>query len=306
MIAGEVAATYVDLRVAQQRLGVAQRQEEEANQILRLVGLERSAGIVGDEEVHHARADLAGAAAAVAPLEAAAEAALQELAALTDTMAEALRSQLTQGVAVPMAPRAVPVGIASDLLKRRPDVRRVERELAAATADLGSAVAAQFPRLTLVGAGGLDSVRAGDLGAAASRYWNLAPQLSIPLFAGGRLRAQVKAAEAARDAAVANYRASVLRALAETESAIARYAAARTRMSAAEDASKALGGSVQAVERRQASGEASMIEVLAARRSADQAHDQQLSAIGDFSRAYVALNRSLGGGWRAGGVRDPP
>jgi outer membrane protein TolC len=92
------------------------------------------------------------------------------------------------------------VGLPADLLRRRPDIRQAERELAAATADIGVAVAEQYPRLVLVGSGGWDSIHAGNLTAAASRFWNVGPQLSLPLFTGGRLKNQVTAREAARDA----------------------------------------------------------------------------------------------------------
>ena len=111
-------------------------------------------------------------------------------------------------------------------------MRRAERDLAGATAAVGAAVAAQFPRLSLVGAAGFDSIRTGDLTSAASHYWTMAPQLTLPLFAGGRLRSDVRSAQADLDAAIATYRNTVLQALADVESCIVRYAAAATRHAA--------------------------------------------------------------------------
>jgi outer membrane protein TolC len=161
---------------------------------------------------------------------------------------------------VPATLTQAPVGLPADLLRRRPDIRQAERELAAATADIGVAVAEQYPRLVLVGSGGWDSIHAGNLTAAASRFWNVGPQLSLPLFTGGRLKNQVTAREAARDAALAAYRQKVLAALADTETALLRYQQEAQRQQA-----------LQAVELADCSGwrgsfrvgEAAQTEVLA-------------------------------------------
>jgi NodT family efflux transporter outer membrane factor (OMF) lipoprotein len=298
VVASEVATSYVDLRVAEGRLAIAAHRSAAAEEARRLVELARSAGVLGDDEVHRAEVDLANASAMTAPLRASTESSLFALAALTGLPTDDIRRRLSVHGSVPRPSGSVPVGLSSEVLKRRPDVRRAERELAASTADVGSAVAAQFPRLSLIADGGLDSIHFGNLGSAASRYWNIAPQLSLPLFTGGRLRSQVKQAEAAREAALAAYRGQVLRALADAESSIVRYAAARARATAAEQAATALSGNVETVELRRAAGESSKIDVLAATRSVDDAQDQRVAAAGDVARAYVALNRSLGGGWQ--------
>jgi outer membrane protein TolC len=192
----------------------------------------------------------------------------------------------------------VPVGLPADLLRRRPDVRHAERELAAATADVGAAIAAQFPRLSLVGAAGLDSIRSGDLTSAASRYWTIAPQLTLPLVAGGRLRSGVRAAQANLDAAVATYRGTVLRAVADAESSIVRYGAALTRLSAFGAAADARESNLAAIRQRQEAGDASMVDLLAAERAADDATEQRTLAAVEVAARYIALNKALGGGWQ--------
>ena len=300
IVASEVAASYVDARVSEARLAVARDRRAASAEIRRLVELQRKAGIVGDDDFHRAQADAAVADSSVPPLESSLEASVFGLAALTGIPADEIRLRLVGHPGIPQAPRSVPVGLSSEVLKRRPDVRRAERELAAATADVGSAVAAQFPRFSLVADAGLDSVRSGELASAASRYWNVAPQLSVPLFAGGRLRGQVKAAEAARDAAVASYRGSVARALSDVESSFVRYAAARARSEAADTAAVALDATVENVERRRTAGDASSVDVLVAKRASDDTREQQIIAVGDASRSYIAVNRALGGGWQSG------
>jgi NodT family efflux transporter outer membrane factor (OMF) lipoprotein len=220
------------------------------------------------------------------------------LAALTGEPLESLAPRLATPGAIPAVPSTTPVGLPSELLRRRPDVRHAERELAAATADVGSAVAAQFPRLTLIGDFGWDSVNTGTLTSAASRYWNYGPQLTVPLFEGGRLRGQVEAAQAARDAALASYRASVLRAFSDTESSIVRYAAERRRESELDAAAASRDASLALERQRYEAGDASKIDVLAAERLANQAADQRAASAGQLAQDYIALGKALGGGWQ--------
>ncbi|MBS0393048.1 MAG: efflux transporter outer membrane subunit [Proteobacteria bacterium] len=298
VVAAEVADAYVAYRTAAQRRGLAARMVADADAARELVALQTHAGVASVTDQHRAEAERLTAAATVPALDAQARTATLRLAALTGEAPTALEARLGEPRAIPPAPTTAPVGLPADVLRRRPDVRRAERELAAATADVGSAVAAQFPRLSLVGDFGWDSVRSGELARAASRYWNLAPQLTLPLFAGGRLRGQADAARAARDAALGSYRSTVLRALSDTESSMVRFAADRDRFADLDAAASALAASVALEQRRFEAGDASMLEVLAARRTADQAADQRAAEAGQLAQDYIALGKALGGGWR--------
>jgi NodT family efflux transporter outer membrane factor (OMF) lipoprotein len=298
VVAAEVTMAYVDYRVAVERLGLARRNAAVLEETLQLVRLERQAGVASDVELHRAHAEQASASAVPPTLEAEARAALFRLAALTGESAAALTSRLESARPVPATPAATPIGMPSDLLRRRPDVRRAERDLAAATADVGSAVAAQFPRLSLVGDFGWESVRTGDLTAAASRYWNPGPQLTLPLFAGGRLKGQVEAAEATRDAALASYRSVVLRAFADTETSLIRFANERARAASLAAAAETLDAGLVLERQRFAAGDASQLDVLAAERSLTQASDQRVASAGQAALEFVALQKALGGGWQ--------
>ena len=298
VVAAEVAGSYIDYRVYAERFDLARRSADSFAETERLTRLSEQAGLASTAERLRAEADAASAQAVVPPLEAAGRAALFRLAALSGEAAQTLAQRLAAPQPVPAPPEAVPVGLPAELLRRRPDVRRVERELAAATADVGVAVAAQFPRLTLVGDFGWDSVHSGSLTAAASQYWNAGPQLSIPLFAGGRLRAQADAARAARAAALASYRATVLGAFADTESALIRYANQRRRSINLASTERALESAVVLQQQRVAAGDASRLELLAAERSLEQAADQRTEGSGQAALDFVALQKSLGGGWQ--------
>lgn len=298
VVAAGVADAYVDYRDSSLRLGPARDAAAAARETARLTGLELTAGVASESERARAEADAQAAAAAVPPLEAAQQSALFQLASLVGAPVGDLRTQLGSQAPLPAPPAEVPAGLPADILRRRPDILHAERELAAATADVGSAVADQYPRLTLVGDGGWDSIHPGTLTNAASRYWNLSPQLTLPLFAGGRLHAAVAASEAARRAALESYRSTVLKALADAESAIVRYASEQQRSTALAVASARLANAASLEERRYSAGDASRIEALAAQRAADQALDALLVSQALLVQDYVALAKSLGGGWQ--------
>ena len=298
VLAAEVANTYVDYRANCERLSLARRTLAGLDETLRLVTLQEHAGVASEQDRRRAESERLGAEGSVAPLEAAVQADRYQLASLTGHNEQVLARELDDVRPIPSVPDDVPVGMPSDLLRRRPDVRHAERELAAATADVGSAVAAQFPRISLLGDFGWDSVRSGDLARAASRYWNLAPQLTLPLFAGGRLRYQVKAAEAARDAALAGYRGTVLRAFTDAELSLVRFAADRARTASLATAAATLDANVDLERRRYAAGEVAMIDVLVAQRTADQAADQRAASAAALARDFIALGKALGGGWQ--------
>ena len=297
VVAAEVAGAYVDYRAGAERLALARRTAASLAESLRLVALEEEAGIASQTERRRAEAECLAATGAMPPLEAQMGSALTELAALTGQRTESIAARMTGHEGIPVVPTSTPVGMPSEILLRRPDVRRAERELAAATADIGGAIAAQFPRLSLVGDFGWDSVRSGVLTSAASRYWDIAPQLTLPLFAGGRLKGNVRAAKAARDAALGSYRSAVLLAFADTESSLIRYSTERSREASLAATALTLKAALELERRRYGAGDTSMLDVLAAERAVTQAEDQHAASRAQLARDYITLGKALGGGW---------
>ncbi len=297
VLAAEVVSGYVGYRVGQQRVALAGETLAAYAQTAQLVDLQRAAGLASELERLRAAAELRSAEAVVPPLQAETASALYRLAALVGQQPAALAPRLAAAAPVPTSPDAVPVGLPSDLLRRRPDLRRAERELAAATADVGVAVAEQYPRFSLTGDVGLDSIRSGDLTSAASRYWNFGPQLTVPLLAGGRLRAQVSAREATRDAALQSYRAAVLGALADTESALIRYAGEQARATSLAASQTALDRTLALARQRFGVGETAFTDVLDVQRQRNQLADQQLQSAGQLALDFASLHKALGGGW---------
>jgi NodT family efflux transporter outer membrane factor (OMF) lipoprotein len=194
-------------------------------------------------------------------------------------------------------PPAVPAGLPADLLERRPDVAEAERQLASANARIGVAKAAFFPVLTLTGSGGYVSGDIDTLFKWDSRTWSIGPSLSLPIFAGGRNRANYKRSLAAFDETVARYRQRVLVAFGEVENSLSGI---RHLIDQAAAQQRAVANARRAAELatdRYRSGIVSYLEVVDASRDALQAERANAQLAGQRLIAGVQLVKALGGGW---------
>ena len=189
-VAAEVANTYLSLRVAQQELANARAELERQQRFEHLVGARARGGLVTGQDLAQQSSERAAAAAAVPVLEAEAKAEIHALGVLVGTTPEALASQLSNPKAIPIAP-SIPAGLPSDLLRRRPDIRSAERNLAASTADIGVATADLYPRISLTATPALISTALATLLSWGSRNYSAGPSLAWPLFDGGKRRATV-------------------------------------------------------------------------------------------------------------------
>jgi outer membrane protein TolC len=197
-------------------------------------------------------------------------------------------------MAVPPAPAA---GLPSDLLNRRPDLRSAEQDLRAANADVGVSLAERYPSFSLVGNAGWNSIQSGSLLQNASRTWSLGPQFSLPLFNQGRLKAQVRADQAAYDAALASYHKAVLEALADVDVAFTRLAQDERQRGQLLDAEARQQQLLDLARLQFQAGDTSRIPVLQAERSLLAQRDQTLQAQSQSLTALVAVYKALGGGW---------
>src|SRR5438876_9730987 len=194
-------------------------------------------------------------------------------------------------------PPAVPAGIPAELLERRPDVAEAERQLASANARIGVAKAAFFPVLSLTGSGGYVSGDIDSLFNWESRAWSIGPSLSLPIFAGGRNRANYKRSQASFDEAVARYRQQVLVAFGEVENSLSGI---RHLVDQAAAQQRAVANARRAAELatdRYRSGIVSYLEVVDASRDALQAERANAQLAGQRLIAAVQLIKALGGGW---------
>jgi NodT family efflux transporter outer membrane factor (OMF) lipoprotein len=212
---------------------------------------------------------------------------------------EALRAQLERQQPIPPVPPEVPIGLPSDLARRRPDIRQAEANLHAATAEIGVAISNYFPQLTLTAEGGFQAEGLSQLIQTASRFASLGPAIELPIFEGGRLRATVRLQRVkAKEAAVA-YAQTVLAALQQVEDALAAYGADQARRTSLETAVTASRSARSLARERYQSGVASFIDVLDAERTEEQNEVSLADAQTAVSADLVQLYRALGGGWES-------
>ncbi len=194
-------------------------------------------------------------------------------------------------------PPEVPVGLPGDLLRRRPDILKSEADLHAATAKVGQAKVQLFPSITLGGVGGLQSIHADSLTDWASRFWIGGAQVSIPIFEGGKLKAQIRTADVQMKEAALNWRSTVLSAYHDADNALVAYADEQRHAAALSRALADARRSDLLMRSRYKNGFVSMIEVLDTQRTLHQAEQQALQSNVAASTDLVALYKALDGNW---------
>jgi multidrug efflux system outer membrane protein len=298
----DVATDYFALRTADAEISVQLRTIQSYQQNLNLTNSRFQGGISTQLDVDQAEATLAAAQAQLATLR-------SQRAQLEHAIA-VLLGHPPEGFSIAyhpldIRPPAIPAGLPSDLLERRPDVAAAERRVAAQNAQIGVAIAAYFPVLNLTGQTGFDS---GDLGLLfnwESRIWSYGPNIQFPIFEGGQISAQVKEARAAYEENVANYRESVLVAFQNVEDSLSslRYLA---QQQAAEDrAYKAYQAALDLTNSRYTTGLVSYFDVITAQGLALGAEQTDVQIRGNRIATTVQLIKALGGGWADSYVMKP-
>jgi multidrug efflux system outer membrane protein len=303
-IQAEVAIDYFSLRSLDAQDQLLEETAVAYRRSLELTQNRRKGGIATDLDVSQAETQLASTEAQIPAVQLQRANFLHALAALCGQPAPTfevslIKDALAAAKGVFDAGPGIPVAVPSELLERRPDIAAAERHMAAANADVGLACAAFFPRVMLNGLAGFQSIDANTLFNWESRVWSVGPSLSLPIFTGGRNRAQLAAARAAYDAALANYRQTVLSAFQDVED---QLAAQRLLALQAEKESAALKSAHRTLDismTKYKGGVITYLEVAIAQ-SAALAHEEtvvQLSA--QRLAASVSLIKALGAGWAA-------
>ncbi|HZU63846.1 MAG TPA: efflux transporter outer membrane subunit [Novosphingobium sp.] len=293
-LAAEIARTYTQMRADQARRANWEGQEAALAALATLQQARLAAGEATRDEALAATQRLESARAQLAGARGDATADAYALAQLTGQPPEALAGLIGTAAPLPAAPAVALVGLRSDVLARRPDVRGAVADLAAAHADVKAARAALFPSLSLTGSVGQQARTTGTFTAADSTRYSLGPSLHWPVFAGGQLRAQLRGARADADAAAARYGKAVLTALADSETAANRLARAADASAAAASAASAAEATGALADARFIQGEDSRAQALEARLAALSADNAAISARAAHTAAYVALGKALG------------
>jgi NodT family efflux transporter outer membrane factor (OMF) lipoprotein len=293
----EVARDYIQLRGVQTELQIARDNIKTARQSLSLTQQRAAGGVTTDLDVANASAQLSSTLAQIPSLEQQEAALINALSLLLGQPPNALRDELATAKPVPPVPPRVPVGIPSELARRRPDIRAAEAQLHAATADIGVAKANFYPSLNLTGSIGLQSLQLSSLFNLNSKQYSMGPGLTIPIFQGGQLTATLHLREAQQQEAALNFQKTVLQAWHDVDNALTAYQAEQARRDELIQAVTQNQRALSLAQSRYQQGVADFLSVLDAERSLLAAQLQLADSTTTVSSNLVALYKALGGGW---------
>ena len=296
-LTARVAASYYGLLALDAQVELTRRTLALREESLALQRRRRAAGVISDYELRQLEAEAATLRAQLPPLERDREVEEAALAALLGRSPRAVFESAVARAALAeaAAATAVPAGLPSELLLRRPDLVEAERRLAAADARVAEARAAHFPAISLTGFLGSESAELGDLFTGPAGIWSFAAALAQPIYGGGRLQARRDAAAARERAALAQYQGAVRNAFREVRQALAAQARARESFEAQAERVRALEETLRLARLRYASGIASQLDVLDAERGLLAAQTARVDALRAQRAAVADLYRALGG-----------
>jgi outer membrane protein, multidrug efflux system len=295
---GDVARNYIDLRGAQRRLAVARANLKTQQDSLDLTRVRFNAGLASDLDVARAEAQINTTAAQIPNIESSLKQAAYNLDLLLGLSSGALWSELEKEVDIPGLPPEILVGLPSDLLRRRADIRFAERRLAAATAQVGSAIADLFPKFSLTGIYGLQSISASDWFMGRSRYWSIGPTITWPIFDAGRIRANIDIRNAQQEQALYQYEKAVLAAFGDVEKSLVNYSQEQVRYRSLNDAVAANRRAVEMANELYIRGLNDYLNVLDSQRALYVTETELALSEATMASNLVALYKALGGGWQ--------
>ncbi|MBZ2209258.1 efflux transporter outer membrane subunit [Massilia soli] len=303
-VAAETANQYYSLRACEQLLNVASQDAVSRRDSARLTSMAAEAGFQAPANAALARASAADASNRATQQRAQCDIEVKALVALTAVAEPELRKRLAASRPAEPAPIAI-AALPAQVLAQRPDVYAAERDVAAASFEVGSAQAQRYPRLSLQGMVGAANFRSGGENTELTA-WTIGPlALTVPIFDAGTRRANVAAARANYDDAVVRYRATARQAVREVEEALVRLDSAAARTSDAQTALDGYRAAFVAAEDRYKGGFGSLLELEDARRTRLAAENAVIALQRERNAAWIALYRATGGGWTGAAQTEP-
>ena len=301
---GDVAKNYADLRANQAGLSITRRNVEAQQQTVEVARERFKLGLTTYLDVAQAEAQKASTESNLPTIEASIKQSIHRLGILLGKEPNALKAELSAIRPIPQPNGVMATGLPSDLLARRPDLRQVERQLAAASADIGVATAELYPKFDLTAGLGLQGNSVSKfLKASSGRYWSLVPGVTWNLFDGGKARATVKNKRAVYEENLAKYHASFLTALEDVENALAAYYAEQTKRRILVESVSANQEAVTLAKERYRKGLTNFLDVLTAENSLYTAQSNLSKSEANLLTDLISLYKALGGGWNAADVR---
>ena len=298
VVVADVVRAYIDLRGFQLRDGILHQADSLLQESSKIVQIRYQRGITNELDVQLATRELATLEAQIAPVEAQISAAEYSLAVLLGEYPETLLGELSAPGLIPTMPPPAAPGVPLDLLKRRPDIQQAERQLAAATARIGVATANLFPQVEVVGAIGSQEQGLGTTPSVAKHIWSLGPGAVWPILDFGALDAQVDIADLNARSKMAEYRKAILNAVQEVDGALRAFQADQDRLDKLGEAVMSGQRAVDLANARYDRGLTDFLNVVDAERQFYDLQEQYAQAQVAQGDEFVALYKSLGGGWQ--------
>lgn len=293
----EVALNYTDVRVLQARMDVVEKNIVLQNQTHELVQSLYDSGLSGGLEMQQAKYNLENTRSQVPVLRISLEEAKNRIALLLGEAPGSVHGALKTHGPVPVCPPEIAVGVPADVLRQRPDIRRAERKLAAQTARIGAATADLYPKLSLTGSIGYESLDPDRLFLAGSRSWGFGPRITWPIFRAGSIRSNIEVQSALQEELLGRYEFVVLNALGEVENQLTVYMEEQIRKQNLKEARHAAMLALDLALNQYRAGMTDFTDVLDAQRSLLSFEDNLIQSEGNIVSGLVRLYKALGGGW---------
>lgn len=295
----ELARDYIELRDTQDLLQIAKENLAIANGALKLTRDRAREGVTTDLDVSNAAAQVENIESLIPTLESQSETTINAIGLLLAQEPGALRQTLAEPRDVPPLPAQVPIGFPSELVQRRPDIRKAEAELHAATAKIGIAKADFYPRITLNGSAGLQSLQLSSLGSWASGQFVAGPSITLPIFEGGRLKGMLQLREAQQQEAAIVYKQTVLNAWREVDDALVTYDGEQRRRDRLSLAVSMNERALAVARDRYKAGALDYLDVLNVQRQLLDAQSNLQKSKAAAATNLITLCKALGGGWES-------
>lgn len=294
----EVARNYVELRGFQRRTEIAKKNITLQQESVELTQARFNAGLTSEVDVAQAKSLLATTQSTIPALDAGVQRAIHRLSVLSGRHPGALLSELAVVGEIPAVPQSVGLGLPSELLRRRADVRRAERDLAAATARVGVATADLFPQFSITGAFGFESQTLQNITDPGARFWSFGPAMRWPIFQGGRVRANIGVQNARVEQALVNYERTILTSFEDVENALSAFSREQARMDSLAQAVQSNKRAFELANQLYTNGLTDFLRVLDSQRALFASEDALVDSQRSVVTNLVALYKALGGGWR--------
>ncbi|MFO7840385.1 MAG: efflux transporter outer membrane subunit [Desulfosalsimonadaceae bacterium] len=297
-LTAEVALNYIEVRTYQHRLDITRENIKIQKKTYEMNKSRYQAGLIDELAVHQALRNLERTRSTVSRLESGLRAAKNRMAVLLGLEPGLVDAELIPSRPIPQVPAKVAVGIPAEAMRRRPDIRMAERQVAAQTARIGAATAELYPSFHLFGTIGLESLDSGDFLDAQSEFWSIGPGVSWNIFRGRALRLNIELQTEKQKEAVINYKSAVLQAREEIEDALTRYAKEQIREESLQKAVSAAKRTEFLARDRFKAGLADFYNVMDAQRSLLDLEDELIQSRGQVASNLAGLYKALGGGWQ--------